>query len=89
MTAQIGVFVNQTIGDLRMGMSPDLKSKAQQVNGYTVFPGKVLQGPSEEGLSEEEAREPEHVGFIPVIPVLQMHRIKQSDGCVIKLKSIK
>lgn len=63
-------------------MLSDLKSKAQQVNGNSVFPGKVLQCPREEGLGEEEAREPEHFGLILVIPVLQAHRIKQSQTTV-------
>lgn len=57
-------------------MSYDLKIKAQQVDGNTVFPGKVLQRPSQEGLGKEEARQPEHVGFILVIPHLQVHSTK-------------
>lgn len=71
-------------GNSRKPQCTDLKSKAQQVNWNAVFPGKVLQRPSEEGLGEEEAREPEHVGLILVIPVLQAHKIKtESDGRVI------
>lgn len=47
-----------------------LKIKTQQVNGNVVFPGVVLHGTSEEGLGEEETRNPENVGCPCVVPLL-------------------
>lgn len=41
-----------------------------------VFPGVVLHSPSKEGLSEEEARQPEHIGLTGVVPILQAHKVK-------------
>lgn len=57
----------------------NLKIKAEHVNGDVVFPGVVLHGPGQEGLREEEARQPEHVGLIGVVPILSPkgERMKQ------------
>ena len=48
-----------------------LKLEAALVDGYGVLSGVVLHGAGEEGLREEEAREPEDGGFAVVVPVLQ------------------
>ena len=49
---------------------PNLKLKAQHVNGDVIFPGIVLHCPCEEGLGEEEARQPEHMRLTAVEPIL-------------------
>lgn len=49
----------------------DLEVEAEQVDGDGVFPGVVLHGPSQEGLGEEEPRQPEDMGLVALIPVLQ------------------
>ena len=44
--------------------------EAQLVDGDVVSPGVVLHGSSQEGLGEEEARQPEHSGFGGAVPLL-------------------
>ena len=48
-----------------------LKIKAELVNRYGVFPGKVLHDTRQEGLCEEEAGHPEHAWLPIVVPTLQ------------------
>ena len=54
-----------------VSVSTNLKIESEQVNGDFVFPGIVLHRPGEEGLREEEPGQPEHVGLLAVIPLLQ------------------
>ena len=48
-----------------------LKVEAQLVNGDCVLSGIVLHNTSEEGMREEEPRDPEQVGLAVVIPFLK------------------
>lgn len=48
----------------------DFKVEAEQVNGDGVFSGKILLASSEEGLSEKEARHPEHCRCAVHVPSL-------------------
>ena len=49
----------------------NFKIERQQVNGYRVFSGKVLFGPRQEGLSEEEPRDPENRRCAAIVPFLE------------------
>lgn len=52
----------------------NLKIKDQLVNGDGVFASVVLHGPGQEGLGEEETRQPEHVRLAVVVPILEKEK---------------
>lgn len=48
-----------------------IKIKGQSINGDCVLSGKVLHDAGQEGLGEEEARQPEGWGLAFIVPFLK------------------